>query len=267
MPNSNDNNMFSDNSLDLARMYGFDPYNVNSGQSNPEVTSKNNNDILNQIYNDEANEEPQKNENPKVDPETGKLEPLRPCNRSASQTEISPDRPPAQGSQTFPTQHGDQTSEMPNSVVQNNLPNENIQPNNMQNINTSNQSEQANVQKNNTVNINIQPNSLPDIVTSNRKKQEMVQQNMPQILRNENYNENRQSMKIPNNLGDINSFMRTQIGKDVVVQSIVGTDTLVEKSGVLLYVGDEYIILNEDVPGNNLLLIEIPTIRFIRFES
>ena len=39
--------------------------------------------------------------------------------------------------------------------------------------------------------------------------------------------------------------MRTQIGRTVVVEFLIGANTLVDRTGILLAVGANYILLNE----------------------
>lgn len=51
----------------------------------------------------------------------------------------------------------------------------------------------------------------------------------------------------------INGYMRTLIGKKVTVDFLIGTNTLVDKTGTLLAVGANYIILNEVETDDNLV--------------
>lgn len=286
MPNLSRNNMFPDNSLDLARMYGFDPYNVNNSQVRAGATQEETNDILTQIYNDEANQSSSTQE-PRVDPETGKLEPQRSREEAEGQMQesnMSNITPPTQGDQTFPTQHGEEALEDSGNVMQNTwaqnmgaigeiqqgmVPSNNMMAlNNMQQGSVSNMRETRVMQQgispanNMSVEGNMQQRNIQNINEQIRS----LQSSAPEISA-VNYDELRRANIVPNGIEDIRDFMKTQIGKNVFSQSIIGADTMVEKSGVLLYVGEDYIILNESVPGDNLLLIEIPTIRFIRFEQ
>ncbi len=64
--------------------------------------------------------------------------------------------------------------------------------------------------------------------------------------------------------GTMNSFLQTQIGKNVNVQFLIGTNTLVEKSGILLGVGSNYVILREN-GSDDVLVCDFDNIKFIRF--
>lgn len=292
MPNLSSNNMFPDNSLDLARMYGFDPYNVNNSQGRAGATQGESNDILTQIYNDEANEN-SSTEGPKVNPETGKLEPQRSRGevneQQMEENNMSSTTPPPQGDQTFPTQHGEEALENSDNMMQNGWAqnmgatgeiqqgmspaNNMMAQNNMQQGSASNMGGtigmlQAMSPANNMISEgNMQQDSTQNPNALRGTQQIRSLQSSTSEMLDLNYDELRRANIVPNGIEDIRDFMKTQIGKNVFAQSIVGTDTMVEKSGVLLYVGEDYIILNESVPGDNLLLIEIPTIRFIRFEQ
>lgn len=62
----------------------------------------------------------------------------------------------------------------------------------------------------------------------------------------------------------LNGFMRTQIGRTVVVEFLVGANTLVDRTGILLAVGSNYILLNE-VETDDILACDFYNIKFIRF--
>lgn len=64
--------------------------------------------------------------------------------------------------------------------------------------------------------------------------------------------------------GTMNSFLQTQLGKNVSVQFLMGTNTLVEKSGNLLGVGSNYIILKEN-GSDDVLVCDFDNVKFIRF--
>lgn len=59
----------------------------------------------------------------------------------------------------------------------------------------------------------------------------------------------------------LNGFLRTQIGKRVRVEFLVGTNTYLEKSGKLLAVGANYIILQEAMT-DDLLVCDFFNIKF-----
>lgn len=62
----------------------------------------------------------------------------------------------------------------------------------------------------------------------------------------------------------LNGFMRSQIGRTVRVDFLIGTNTLVDKTGVLLGVGANYILLNES-QTDDLLACDFYNIKFIHF--
>ncbi|OGO79468.1 MAG: hypothetical protein A2Y23_07060 [Clostridiales bacterium GWB2_37_7] len=58
-------------------------------------------------------------------------------------------------------------------------------------------------------------------------------------------------------------YLRTQIGKKVKVEFLLGTSMLVDREGTLVDVGISYIIINE-VETDDLLLCDIYSIKFVR---
>lgn len=61
----------------------------------------------------------------------------------------------------------------------------------------------------------------------------------------------------------LNGFMRTQIGRRVQVQFLLGTNTITDRTGTLLGVGANYILLNE-TDSDDLLACDFYNIKFIR---
>ena len=62
----------------------------------------------------------------------------------------------------------------------------------------------------------------------------------------------------------LNGFIRTQIGRRVSIDFLVGSNTLVTKSGYLLGVAANYILINE-LDTNDLTTCDFYNIKFIRF--
>ena len=62
----------------------------------------------------------------------------------------------------------------------------------------------------------------------------------------------------------MNGFLRTQIGRIVMVQFLVGTNTLVDKMGILLAVGVNYILINE-TETDDILACDFYNIKFVKF--
>lgn len=59
-------------------------------------------------------------------------------------------------------------------------------------------------------------------------------------------------------------FLRTQIGRNVRIDFLIGTNTFQDRSGTLLAVGASYVILRE-AETDDLLLCDLYSIRFVRF--
>lgn len=66
------------------------------------------------------------------------------------------------------------------------------------------------------------------------------------------------------NLQYLNGFLRTQIGRPVLVTFLVGTNTLTDRSGTLLGVGINYILINE-TQTDDVLACDFYNIKFVRF--
>lgn len=66
------------------------------------------------------------------------------------------------------------------------------------------------------------------------------------------------------NLQYLNGFLRTQIGRPVLVTFLIGTNTLTDRSGILLGVGINYILINE-TQTDDVLACDFYNIKFIRF--
>ena len=68
----------------------------------------------------------------------------------------------------------------------------------------------------------------------------------------------------PESIQYLNGFIRTQIGRRITVTFLVGSNMLEEKSGYLLGVGANYILINE-LDTNDLTACDFYNIKFIRF--
>lgn len=62
----------------------------------------------------------------------------------------------------------------------------------------------------------------------------------------------------------MNGFMRTQIGRRVTIEFLIGTNTLTDRTGTLLAVGANYILINE-VETDDILLCDFFSMKFIKF--
>ena len=68
------------------------------------------------------------------------------------------------------------------------------------------------------------------------------------------------------NLQSMNGFLKTQTGEEVSIQFLIGTNALVEKTGTILAIGDDYLIMKEK-DSNDILICDFNNIEFIRFEN
>lgn len=72
------------------------------------------------------------------------------------------------------------------------------------------------------------------------------------------------SVVTPESLQYLNGFLRTQIGRPVLVTFLVGTNTLTDRTGTLLSVGINYILIREE-RTDDILACDFYNIKFIRF--
>lgn len=68
------------------------------------------------------------------------------------------------------------------------------------------------------------------------------------------------------NLQYLNGFLRTQIGNFCEVTMVIGTNNTLERSGVLIAVGINYILLL-DPRTNDVLTCDFYNIKFVRFQT
>lgn len=61
----------------------------------------------------------------------------------------------------------------------------------------------------------------------------------------------------------LNGYLRSYIGRNVTVQFLFGTDTLTDRTGVLVNVGANYISIRE-FGSNNLLICDFFSIKIVR---
>lgn len=62
----------------------------------------------------------------------------------------------------------------------------------------------------------------------------------------------------------LNGFLLTQIGKKVMVEFLIGSNMIEEKTGTLVGVGANYILISE-FPSGNVLACDFYSIKFITF--
>lgn len=66
------------------------------------------------------------------------------------------------------------------------------------------------------------------------------------------------------NIGYTPAFLRTQIGRNVKVEFLIGTNMVVDREGTLVEVGIDYIILQE-TETDDYLLCDMYSIKFVKF--
>ena len=59
-------------------------------------------------------------------------------------------------------------------------------------------------------------------------------------------------------------YLKTQIGKRIKIEFLIGTNMLIDREGTLIDVGISYVIIRE-VETDDLLLCDIYSIKFVRF--
>jgi hypothetical protein len=72
------------------------------------------------------------------------------------------------------------------------------------------------------------------------------------------------SAPVLTNPGYTQAFLRTQIGKRVRIEFLIGTNTLVDRGGILEDVGISYIVLR-DTEANNRVMGDLYSIKFVTF--
>lgn len=61
----------------------------------------------------------------------------------------------------------------------------------------------------------------------------------------------------------LNAFLKTVIGRRVTVDFLIGTNTLTDRTGTLLAVGANYIVINE-VETDDILVCDFFSIKFVK---
>lgn len=99
----------------------------------------------------------------------------------------------------------------------------------------------------------------------------VVQEEIKQNAENKNNNNdnNAEDLFIPyevtrESLQYLNGFIRTQIGRRVTIDFLIGSDNLTSKTGYLLAVAQNYLLLNE-LDTNDVTACDLYTMKFIRF--
>lgn len=136
----------------------------------------------------------------------------------------------------------DQFQDILNQYLAGKQPNSSVYPQAMQNA--ANQTAAQNA---------LQPyqNIMPQTSQSNSMMMQPIQpSNQPQseMLYNDEY---------------LNAILQKFVGQKVVVEFLIGTNTLLDRSGYLLEVGANYLILNE-LETDDLLVCDFYSVKFVR---
>ncbi|MDK2810658.1 MAG: hypothetical protein PWR27_1367 [Petroclostridium sp.] len=65
-------------------------------------------------------------------------------------------------------------------------------------------------------------------------------------------------------IGYIPAYLKTQIGRRVKIDFLIGTNTFIDREGTLVDVGINYVIIRE-AESDDLLLCDLYSIKFVRF--
>lgn len=73
-----------------------------------------------------------------------------------------------------------------------------------------------------------------------------------------------QSFNSPDFEGQVQKVLTNNIGQYVVMEFLIGSDTIVRKQGILYFVGTSYVVLFDDVIGN-YIVCDLYSIKFTYF--
>ncbi len=118
-------------------------------------------------------------------------------------------------------------------------------------------------------NLNIPPNSNSFVSTPTTTLNATMNQNQPTQDINQAGNVAITDFSnpfpvTPESIQYLNGFIRTQIGRRITVTFLIGSNQIEEKSGFLLGVGANYILINE-LDTNDITACDFYNIKFIRF--
>jgi hypothetical protein len=87
-------------------------------------------------------------------------------------------------------------------------------------------------------------------------------QNIPQ---NHGFNPPpQQSFNSPDMLGSVQKVLGNNVGQYVVMEFLIGTESIVRKQGILYFVGTDYVVLYDDVL-ENYIVCDLYAIKFTYF--
>ncbi len=143
----------------------------------------------------------------------------------------------------------------------------NRMPSNNNDINNTTQREDLEARDNTTQQIEQRNDQM--IPAPHRQEQ-----TLPTVRLNqgsENNNDAESSLSLEHHLHEVSdknmdAFLRTQIGRNVRMQFLIGTDALIEKSGVLLAVGNNFVVLRDPESGE-VVVCDFGGAKFVNFEG
>lgn len=113
-------------------------------------------------------------------------------------------------------------------------------------------------------NINIPPNNGEFVSTPTTTLNQNINSNINQTGNMSITDFSNPFPVTPDSIQFLNGFIRTQIGRRITVTFLIGSNQIEEKSGFLLGVGANYILLNE-LDTNDITACDFYNIKFIRF--
>lgn len=120
--------------------------------------------------------------------------------------------------------------------------------------------------------VSLSPNTNMTTVPNNNMMQNMSSQNSAGSSQMSNMPSNQHNMfdnsfnVTPNDVSYLNDFMKTQIGKPISIDFLIGDHNLLNESGILIGIGANYILIHND-KNNNITACDSSGIKFVRFMS
>lgn len=146
-----------------------------------------------------------------------------------------------------------------------------IEQKNNNNLNNLNRTQNVQPLNNETVSQNFtnQPNNMtnPSQNFFQSVKPQRQEQTLPSSKNSQinSINTNDNLILNPSNT-DFNTFLRNQIGKNICIQFLIGENMFMEKSGKLLAVNIDFLVIKPDY-SEDLLICPLDDVKFIKLEN
>lgn len=146
-----------------------------------------------------------------------------------------------------------------------------IEQKNNNNLNNLNRTQNVQPSNNETVSQNFtnQPNNMtnPSQNFFQSVKPQRQEQTLPSSKNSQinSINTNDNLILNPSNT-DFNTFLRNQIGKNICIQFLIGENMFMEKSGKLLAVNIDFLVIKPDY-SEDLLICPLDDVKFIKLEN